>query len=111
MVMEQTIRSNQHVFVLLNSWHPFCLLKHISEIILIRFIRPDVLCCEDRGKLEAMLELGAGVHKGVVIHVGEYDEVVVLRELLKGGYGIWERGPIRDRGGKRFGFFVGYIDF
>lgn len=110
MVMEQTIRSDQHIPVLLNSWQLFCLLKHVPEIVLIWFICPDVLRGEDRRKLEAMLQLCAGVHKGFVVHVGEDDQVVVFREPLEGGYCIREGGPIRDRGGKPLGFFVSYFD-
>jgi len=108
--MEQTVRSDQHIFVLLNSWQLFCFLKHIPEVVLIRFISPDVLCREDRGKFKAILELCAGVHKGVVVHVGEDDKVIVFRELLEGEYGIREGGPFGDGGGKRFGLFVSYFD-
>ena len=110
MVVKQTIRSDQHILVPLNSWHLFCLLKHIPEIILIRFVRPDILSRKDRGKLETVLKLCAGVHKGVVVHVGEDDEVVVFRELLEGGYCIWEREPIGDGCSKYFGFFISYLD-
>ena len=108
--MEQTVRSDQHILVLLNSWQLFCFLEHIPEVVLIRFIRPDVLCRENRGKFEAILELCAGVHKGVVIHVGEDDKVIVFRQLLEGGYGIWEGGPFVDGGGKRFCLCVSYFD-
>ena len=108
--MEQTIRSDQHILVLLNSWHLFCFLKHIPEVVLIRFIRPDVLRREDRGKFEAMFELCAGVYKSVVVHVGEDDEVIVFRELLEGRYGIREGRPIGDGGGKRFGLGISYFD-
>ena len=108
--MEQTIRSDQYILVLLDSWYLFCFLKHIPEVVLIRFIRPNVLCREDRSKFEAMLELCAGVHKGVVVHVGEDDEVIMFRELLEGRYGIREGRPIGDGGGKRFGLGVSHLD-
>jgi len=108
--MKQTIRSDQHILVLLDSWHLFCFLKHIPEVVLIRFIRPDILRCKDRGKFEGVLEPCAGVDEGVVVHVGEDDEVVVFRELLEGGYGIRKGRPIASGCSERFGLRVSYFD-
>src|SRR6266576_5991131 len=92
-VVEHALRRMQDLLFLHTD--PFQLLDHVIEIAGRRLVRPDVFRGVDR--IELHLQLPIACLETLVVHVGEYEQLEILLQILQRSGRVFKRRPIPHR--------------